>query len=48
MRAFQDQTTWQALMRNGMTKDFSWSASAREYVKVYERVRQLHAAPFAV
>jgi glycogen synthase len=36
-------------MRNGMNKDFSWNASAREYGKVYERVRQLrtanHSAP---
>jgi starch synthase len=47
LRAFQDQTSWQALMRNGMTKDFSWNASAREYVKIYERVRQLQAAPLA-
>ena len=29
------------LMRNGMMKDFSWNASAKEYVRVYERVRQL-------
>jgi glycogen synthase len=27
-------------MRNGMNKDFSWNASAREYGKVYERVKQ--------
>ena len=40
LHAFRDQTSWQALMRNGMSKDFSWNASAREYVKVYERVRQ--------
>jgi len=25
-------------MLNGMKKDFSWTASAKEYVKVYERV----------
>jgi len=47
LRAFQDPTSWQALMRTGMMKDFSWNASAREYVKVYERVRQLQAAPLA-
>jgi len=29
------------LMRNGMNKDFSWNASAREYGKVYERVKQM-------
>jgi len=31
-------------MKNGMAKDFSWSASARDYVKVYEKVRKLRAA----
>ncbi len=30
-------------MRNGMAKDFSWNASARDYVKVYEKARQLRA-----
>lgn len=44
LQAYRDRTSWQALMRNGMRKDFSWNASAREYVKVYERVRQLRAA----
>jgi glycogen synthase len=32
-------------MRNGMSKDFSWNVEAREYVKVYERARQLRTAP---
>ena len=32
---------WKALMRNGMAQDYSWTSSAREYVKVYERARQL-------
>jgi starch synthase len=44
----RDQTSWQRLMRNGMSKDFSWRSSAREYVRVYERVRQLHAQPILV
>ena len=38
LQAFRDQTSWQALMRNGMNKDFSWNASAREYGKIYDRV----------
>ncbi|HUO17499.1 MAG TPA: glycogen synthase GlgA [Verrucomicrobiae bacterium] len=42
--AFQDQASWQVLMRNGMNKDFSWNASAREYGKIYERVRQVHTS----
>jgi glycogen synthase len=32
-------------MRNGMTRDFSWGASAREYGKIYEKVRHLREAP---
>ncbi len=38
LRAFKDQAGWQKLALNGMSKDFSWTASAREYVKVYERL----------
>lgn len=42
--AFRDQASWHTLMRNGMARDFSWGASAREYGKVYERVRQMRTA----
>jgi starch synthase len=38
-----DPKAWQALMRNGMAQEYSWINSAREYVKVYERARQLRA-----
>ena len=44
LQAYRDQTSWQVLMRNGMGKDFSWDASAKEYLRVYERVRQLRSA----
>jgi len=40
--AYRDQSSWHVLMKNGMARDFSWQASAREYSKVYERVRQAH------
>jgi starch synthase len=40
LHAFRDQSSWQQLMRNGMKKDFSWDASAKEYVRIYEKVRQ--------
>jgi len=36
-----DQSAWRTLMLNGMAQDFSWTDSAREYVKVYERARQI-------
>jgi starch synthase len=47
LQAFRDRTSWQVLMRNGMTKDFSWNTSAREYGKVYERVRALRGTAAA-
>src|SRR5438045_4791514 len=44
LTAYRDQTSWQVLMRNGTNKDFSWNASAREYGKVYERVKQMRGS----
>ena len=45
LKAFQDHSSWQTLMRNGMNKDFSWNASAKEYVRVYEKALQSRSAP---
>ena len=45
--AYRDTKKWQNLMRNGMAQDYSWASSAREYVKVYERVKQGRALPIA-
>jgi starch synthase len=39
LQSFKDKVGWKRLMLNGMNKDFSWSASAKEYVKIYERLR---------
>ena len=36
--AFRDATVWRALQRNGMARDFGWSAAAREYEAVYTRL----------
>ncbi len=41
LTAFKDRSGWHTLMRNGMVKDFSWTSSAREYVRIYEKSRQL-------
>ena len=46
--AYRDPSSWQTLMRNGMGRDFSWGASAREYGKIYDRARQVRAAAAAV
>ena len=34
---YSDRGTWERIQRAGMGQDFSWDASARQYVKVYER-----------
>jgi starch synthase len=38
LTAFEDRPGWRALQLAGMRQDFSWDRSAREYVKIYERV----------
>src|SRR6184192_3330874 len=40
---FEEKPMWQKLMRAGMAKDFSWNASAKEYVRLYERIKQSRA-----
>ena len=35
---YQDSSRWQSMMRRGMRKDFSWSASARQYLDIYNKV----------
>ncbi|MGE0407534.1 MAG: glycogen synthase, partial [Candidatus Korobacteraceae bacterium] len=48
LEVFQDRSSWQVLQRNGMAQDFSWKSSAREYQRIYERVRHLRALPAPV
>jgi starch synthase len=45
LHAFSDHAAWETIMRNGMKKDFSWEKSSREYIRVYERARQLRGIP---
>ena len=45
LSAFNDKAGWKKLMLNGMRKDFSWTVSAREYVKIYERLVPPKPAP---
>jgi starch synthase len=33
---FIDERIWKRIQLNGMAKDFSWDAPAREYAKLYE------------
>lgn len=39
LAAFNDKPAWKKIMMNGMVKDYSWGASAREYVKLYEGLK---------
>jgi starch synthase len=45
LNAFENKPKWKQLMGNGMRKDFSWAASAKEYVKVYEKLIPPKSAP---
>lgn len=38
LKAFENEEQWARRMRRGMEKDFSWSASAGEYVELYRRL----------
>lgn len=40
IRAFRDQKLWLKLVRNGMKCDFSWRASAEQYVELYQRTER--------
>jgi starch synthase len=35
---YKDTKLWKKLMRNGMKQDFSWSTSAKQYLKIYEKI----------
>lgn len=37
LATYSDRAAWRRLQVAGMQQDFSWDASARQYVKVYER-----------
>src|SRR5256885_7925200 len=37
---YQDTAAWRKMQRNAMAKDFSWDASATEYIRLYETARE--------
>jgi starch synthase len=41
---FADQARWQALMRRGMARDFSWERAVSQYLEVYRRALTYAAA----
>jgi starch synthase len=38
LAAFRDHESWAALMRTGMSKDYSWGASAAKYQDLYKNL----------
>jgi starch synthase len=40
--AYADRDLWSGLVRRALVQDWSWDASAREYLRVYERARTGH------
>jgi starch synthase len=42
--AFARPELWSALVKNAMTEDFSWDASAREYATLYKKILRPQAA----
>ncbi|HUS06882.1 MAG TPA: glycogen synthase GlgA [Bryobacteraceae bacterium] len=40
LAAYKDKARWQRLMITGMGRDFSWDASASEYIALYKRLTE--------
>lgn len=38
IKVYRQPAAWKRLMQNGMKADFSWTASARAYVRIYEQL----------
>lgn len=37
---FKDKKAWSAVVKNGMTSDFSWTASAKKYAELYKQAER--------
>jgi starch synthase len=42
LETYQDKETWRALQMRGMASDFSWTASAEEYIDLYQKAIAVH------
>jgi len=41
-RVFAQLRAWRRLMQSGMAQDFSWTASARRYLELYQDIAHRH------
>lgn len=48
VETYKHRDVWRRLMETNMRRDFSWSASAQNYVEAYRRAIQLHEVDRAV
>jgi starch synthase len=44
LRVYRKKDAWRRIQKRGMMIDFSWSASAQKYVKLYRRAIKVHGA----
>ena len=35
---YRDRASWRRMVRQAMTRDFSWAAAAREYLRLYREL----------
>jgi starch synthase len=42
LKAYDKKPAWRRMQQRGMSIDFSWAASAKEYVKLYRRAIKVH------
>ena len=48
LQCYPDRTRWAKLQQAGMTQDFSWSTSARQYLDLYRKMISESTAPVRV
>ena len=44
-KTFRDPAAWRKMQRAAMSRDFSWTVSAREYLSIYERITATSSGP---
>ena len=45
LELYRDRKAWQRLMKLGMSRDWSWESSTRQYLQLYEEARELRRRP---
>jgi starch synthase len=40
LETYKNRQVWNRLVNHDMAADYSWNASAHEYIKIYDKARQ--------